>query len=309
MRWVITGSGGQLGTCLDRLLSASPEDELLAAYRHRELSISEPGDVARLFADAEGGRPDVLINAAAFTAVDACEDHYEQALAGNASGPALLAERCADAGVGLVHVSTDYVLDGQASEPYPESADCAPQTAYGRSKAEGERRVLAALPSALVVRTAWVFGPGRNFVGAILNQARLRRSGEIEGPLRVVDDQRGCPTYAADLAEGLVALARLAFGPGSTDPERMGGVHHLCGGGEATWWDFAREILDRTGHADLEIDRIATGDLDLAAKRPAYSVLGCDRAAGFGVRLRPWREALAAYLDSPDGRSLLEGAP
>jgi len=158
--------------------------------------------------------------------------------------------------------------------------------------------VLEADPEALVVRTSWVFGPGRNFVGAILRQARLRRSGEARGPLSVVDDQRGCPTYAADLAEGLCALRAAG----------AQGLYHLCNAGPITWWDFARAILDETGHGDLQIERARTADLSLPAPRPAYSVLDCSRAAALGVRLRGWREALIDYLASPAGRALLEAA-
>ena len=157
------------------------------------------------------------------------------------------------------------------------------------------------LADAMIVRTSWVFGPGRNFVGAILRQGRLRHSGEAEGPLRVVDDQRGCPTYAADLGEGIRQLVA-ATRPGAG----RGGIYHLCnaadaGDGDApTWWVFARAILDASGYDDLAIDRVTSADFVTPAERPAYSVLGCGRAASLGVRLRSWRDALADYLASPD---------
>ena len=153
------------------------------------------------------------------------------------------------------------------------------------------------------MRTSWVFGPGKNFVGAILGQGRRRRTGEAEGPLRVVDDQRGCPTYAADLAEAIRTLV------GASAP---GGIYHWQNApdpndlGAPTWWDFARAVLDGGGYADLEIDRIATEDIALPALRPAYSVLGCERAEAHGACRRSWRDALAAYLASPDLQTTLE---
>jgi dTDP-4-dehydrorhamnose reductase len=235
-----------------------------------------------------------------------------------------LAEDCRAAGLACVHVSTDYVFSGTAQEPYPETGPVAPRTAYGRSKAEGEDRVLKTLPRALIVRTSWVFGPGRNFVGAILGQVQRRARGLDRGPLRVVSDQRGSPTYAADLAEAILDLAVLAFGPSSADGEggsrirssgravgergEMRGIFHLAGGGSTTWFEFARAILELTGHAEVGLEPLATEDLELPAERPRWSVLGCERAAALGIGLRPWREALAAYLDSDAGVALRKGA-
>lgn len=303
MRVAVTGSGGQLGRCLVESVQADPDLELAAAWPRAELDVADGQAVTKLFDALPGGPPELLVNAAAFTAVDRCESEEALALAVNGEAPGLLAELCARHGVGFVHVSTDYVFAGDAARPYEESAPIDPRSAYGRSKAEGERRVRKALPTALVVRTSWVFGPGKNFVGAILRQARLRRSGEVQGPLRVVADQRGAPTYAADLADGILALSRATL-----HTTAKGGVFHLANRGDITWWDFARAILDHTGHADLETLRIETDELDLPASRPRYSVLDCRRAADLGVKLRDWREALAAYLASPSGAALLEGA-
>jgi dTDP-4-dehydrorhamnose reductase len=153
--------------------------------------------------------------------------------------------------------------------------------------------VLESSPQHLVVRSSWIFGPGRNFVRAVLAQAEKRRSGEQGGPLRVVDDQRGSPTSAQDLAEGICALVERG----------ARGLLHLANAGEASWWDLARTALDGAGYADLGIERIATAELGLPAERPRYSVLDVSRAARLGVALRPWREALAAYLASPDLRA------
>ena len=300
-RLIITGSRGQLGQCLVRRVEADPRYKLAGAYTHEDLDIADPQAVASLVGGLASGRDsdwgcDVLINAAAFTGVDACETQWDESFRVNAMAPGCLAEACQASAVKLVHVSTDYVFDGESEVPYAEDAPTAPRTAYGRGKLEGEQRVLDALPESLVVRTSWVFGPGNNFVLAILRQARLRRSGELTGPLTVVDDQVGCPTYSDDLAGGLLALVE----------REAEGIFHLANSPRSsdqadTWWDFAVEILARTGHGDLAIDRIKTADLDLPAHRPANSRLDCSRAAALGVSMRPWPEALRGYLESIEG--------
>ncbi len=244
------------------------------------------------------------MNAAAYNRVDRCEsDGADEATRVNGEGPGILAAVCKAAGTRILHVSSDYVFSGEGDSPVPEDATPAPRTAYGRSKLEGERRVREASQEAMIVRTSWVFGPGKNFVGAILGQGRLRQMGEVEGPLRVVDDQRGCPTYAADLAEAIRTLV------GGSAP---GGIYHWQNAPDPsdpeapTWWDFARAILDGGGYADLEIDRVTTEDIAAPAPRPAYSVLGCERAEAHGASRRSWRDALAAYLASPDLQTTLE---
>ena len=294
MRWIVVGSSGQLGRCLVRQLEADARVERVVASTRSGLDLADSGSVAAAMASWSLCPEDVLANAAAYTAVDACETDFDAAFAANASGPEALAGACARSGARFVHVSTDYVFDGTSAEPYAEDHPIGPTTSYGRTKLEGEHRVLAACPDALIVRTSWVFGPGKNFVGAILRQAELRRRGEVEGPLSVVDDQRGCPTYAADLASGIRELVAAA----------ASGIVHLCNADDTTWWDFARAILDEAGYGDLSIDRGRTADLALPAPRPAYSVLDCSHAATLGVALRPWREALAAYLESDDGHAL-----
>lgn len=298
MRWIVTGSQGQLGRCLVRQLEADPRVQDVVALARADLDLSDADAVSRSIERWVLGGGDVVANAAAYTAVDACETDEAVALAANAAGPEQLASASAASGARFIHVSTDYVFKGDANAPYLEDAATGPNTAYGRTKLAGEERVLAANPEAIVARTSWVYGPGKNFVAAILRQAGLRRSGEVVGPLRVVDDQTGCPTYAADLATGL----RQLVGSGAT------GLVHLCNRGAITWWDFARAILDETGHEDLEIDRAKTAELNLPAQRPAFSVLDGARAASLGVNLRPWREALVAYLGSEDGQALLPKA-
>ena len=289
MRWVVTGCRGQLGHALCHLLASDPRAEVVAAVDLPEVDVSVPEAVEDLLSSL-GSTPDVLANAAAFTHVDRCEREPEAALRANATAPGLLAQACARRGCRLVHVSTDYVFSGAADRPYREEDRPEPRSEYGRSKLEGERRVLAASPSNLVVRTSWVFGRGRNFLAAILAQAQARRGGQASGPLRVVDDQRGKPTWAVDLAGGIRQLV----------DRSASGLYHLAGSGVATWWEVARLCLDEAGFSDLEVERIRTAELDLPAPRPAWSVLDCSKAEALGVQMRDWREAVRAYLRSED---------
>ena len=283
--WFVSGSRGQLGSALmDRLAT---EGTSVSGGDLDEFDVADSRAVGQRLAALP--RPLVWVNAAAFTHVDRCEREPEAARRANADAPRKLARACAEAGVSLVHVSTDYVFAGDAREPYREDDVPAPRSEYGRSKLAGERAVLETAPDALVVRTSWVFGAGRNFVAAVLEQAALRQSGAETGPLRVVDDQRGRPTYAVDLAAAIVEL--VAAG--------ARGVVHFAIAGIATWWDVARRALDCAGYGGIAIDRIKTADLDVAAPRPAWSVLDTTRAETLGLRPRPWGEALEAYLASP----------
>ena len=286
-RWVVTGAGGQLGLCLVARLRGDPTNTLAAAFDHRALDIADATAVRSALAELPGGPPDVVANAAAMTHVDRCEEEPAVAQAANTNGPAALATRCQQIGARLVHVSTDYVFDGCGSRPYTESDPTGPRSVYGRTKLEGEQRVLAAQPGAIVVRTAWVFGPGRNFVRTILEAAARTERGEAP-VLRVVDDQHGSPTYAADLADGIIGLV----GAGAS------GVVHLANSGIASWWDLARAAVDIWGHPELPIEKVRTADVPRPAPRPAWSVLDTSKAAHLGVCLRTWREALRGYLDS-----------
>ena len=208
----------------------------------------------------------------------------------NAEAPRALARLSHRRGLRLVHLSTDYVFDGEAREPYREDAEPRPLSCYGRSKLQGERAVKECAPDALVVRTAWLFGRGRNFVAAVCGRALgLARQGTGEG-LRVVDDQSGSPTYARDLAAALVTLVEAG----------ASGLYHVANAGVAPRWELARAALDHAGLADVPIERIRTADYPTPARRPGYTALDCSRAAAAGIRLRPWGEALAAYLDSPE---------
>jgi dTDP-4-dehydrorhamnose reductase len=278
MRWLITGAGGMLGR--DTVAELVRRGEHATGLDHRALDITEPQAVRRAY---EEHRPDVVVNCAAFTAVDAAETEEAQALAINGDGPRVLARACAAGGTRLIHVSTDYVFSGQArTTPYAEDDPPAPRTAYGRTKLAGERAVLAELPTTgAVVRTAWLYGVhGRSFVRTMIGLEADRPT------LDVVDDQHGQPTWSADVA------ARIAdLGP-RVGPD-LHGVFHATSAGEATWYDLAREVFRGIG-ADPDRVRPAGSDAHpRPAPRPAYSVLGHARwlRAGFAPP-RDWRAAL-----------------
>ncbi len=284
MHWFVTGSRGQLGSALiERLERAGAS---VSGCDSAELDVADP--VAVNARAASLPRPLVWANAAGFTQVDRCEREPERARRSNAVAPAVLAQACAEAGARLVHVSTDYVFAGDARRPYREDDPTGPRCVYGSTKLEGERAVLSASDEFLVARTSWVFGKGRNFIAAVLDQAQARRAGKASGPLRVVDDQTGRPTYAVDLAEAIVQLVSAG----------ARGLVHVANEGITTWWDLARCALDHAGYRDIAIDRIKTSDLRTDAVRPAWSVLDTARAESFGVKMRTWQEAVVAYLRS-----------
>jgi dTDP-4-dehydrorhamnose reductase len=289
---LVPGGHGQLGHDL-RVLA--PRDGFVHAPSSSELDITDGAAVqdavARLASCArDSGLRPVLINAAAYTAVDAAESDEQRAFEVNATGPGLLAAACARHDVPLVHVSTDYVFAGDASRPYEPTDETGPRSAYGRTKLAGEREALGTWERSWVVRTAWVYGSGGgNFVKTI---ARLE--GERES-LSVVDDQCGAPTYSADLAAGLLELAGLAV---SGDEPRQR-VLHATGAGETTWFSFARAIFSELGADPERVRRCRTEDFPRPAPRPAYSVLSGKSWAEAGLTpLRPWRDALSAAFDA-----------
>ncbi len=298
-RYIVLGKNGQLGRSLERLLSQGAGRELVASLGRDVVDLSDASTLARLPTPTDGDARTWLLNAAAYTAVDRCESEVDACHAVNADAPGALADWCREHRAGFVHVSTDYVFAGDAHSPYREDDAPAPRTEYGRSKLGGERAVAERYPEAWIVRTSWVFGPGKNFVGAIVRQGVLREAGKADGPLRVVDDQMGCPTYSADLAEAILALTGLETPSGGA-----GGLLHLSNAEPCTWWDFARAILDGAGYGQLEIDRVSTDAFPTPAPRPAYSVLDNSKARSLGIPMRPWREALEAYLESSDFRAL-----
>jgi dTDP-4-dehydrorhamnose reductase len=289
------GCRGQLGRASLALLEARSVPA--AGVDLPELDIADAGAVKE-YLTAFSPAPEVLLNAAAFTHVDRCEREPAEAERGNAVGPGVLAEACRALGAKLIHVSTDYVFGGDVRVPYREEDPTDPHCVYGRTKLEGEQRVLAASADFAVLRTSWLFGSGRNFIAGVLDQAARRRSGEARGPLRVVDDQVGRPTYAVDLAGAVVRLVEAG----------ARGLYHVANDGIATWWDLARFCLDEAGYGDLAIDRMRTDQLGLPARRPSWSVLDCSRAGALGVRMRPWQDAVRAYLSSADS-PLAGGSP
>ena len=283
-RWLVTGAGGQLGLSL---LECARAAGIEAHGRDRAgLDIGDPAALARIL---DVVRPEVVVNAAAFTQVDQCETEHEQAQRVNAAAPGLLAEACRGRAL-LVHVSTDYVFDGEATRPIPEAAPLAPLSVYGESKAAGERAVLASGCEHLIVRSQWLYGAGRNFVRTILAAASR---GE---PLRVVEDQLGRPTATAPLAAAI---------RGAIERECRGTLHLACEG-VASKYDFARAIVREGARRGLtkevEVQACASEAFPLPAARPAYAVLGLERARAQGLALPHWTDALSGYLDEEQQR-------
>jgi dTDP-4-dehydrorhamnose reductase len=281
----VFGAEGQVGRELCR--SAWPPGTVLAPYGRAAADITRPEAVDAAFADR---RPDLAINLAAYTAVDRAESEPEAAQAVNCAGARNLASACARSATPLIHLSTDYVFDGSKLGPYLEEDPVNPLGVYGHSKEAGERAVRDALPRHIILRTAWVFGTfGHNFVKTMLRLAAERPV------LRVVADQRGCPTAAADIAAVLVALA----GHVQRGTARWG-TYHFAGAGETNWHGFAEAIVElaapRLGRRP-PVEAITTAEFPTPARRPVNSVLDCGKIArDFGVNSPPWRPALARVV-------------
>jgi dTDP-4-dehydrorhamnose reductase len=285
MKLLVLGAGGQVGHELSRL--AWPADYRVAAFDRAGVDITQGEAVAAAF---ERERPDVVINAAAYTAVDRAETEPDMAWAGNCTGPGRLAAACHAAGIPLIHISTDYVFDGSKQGPYREDDAVNPLGVYGRSKEAGDRAVREALPEHVILRTAWVYGAhGHNFVKTMLRVAAERPV------LRVVADQTGSPTSAADIAAAIAAIVRRV-----TAGDHHWGTYHFAGGGEVTWHGFAEAIFELAAPwrgAPPTVEAITTADYPTPARRPANSVLDCRHIGeGFGIVPRPWREALAEVI-------------
>jgi dTDP-4-dehydrorhamnose reductase len=280
-KWLVTGAGGQLASHVVELLGA---DEVVALGR-ADLDITDALAVRRAI---DSNRPDVVVNTAAYTAVDAAEEDELAAAAVNHLGAENLARALAHAGTGrLVHVSTDYVFAGDASEPYDVDAPVGPTGAYGRTKLAGEEAVLSALSGrACVVRTAWVYGgPGPNFVDTMLRLEKERDT------VDVVADQVGSPTYARDLAAALIELGR-------QDP-LPAALLHFANAGQASWFDLARETFRLAGADPERVRPTDTASFPRPAQRPAWSVLSARAWVEAGLTPpRPWQEALADALGS-----------
>jgi dTDP-4-dehydrorhamnose reductase len=275
-RVLITGASGMLGSDLAPALAAAGY-EVLARPR-ADLDITDPGAITRALAES---RPDVLVNCAAFTKVDACETD-PRAFEVNARAVGHLADACGHASCQLVHLSTDFVFDGAKKAPYREDDSTRPLSAYGRSKREGEEEALR-LPGSLLVRASWLFGrSGWNFVEAILKQVE---SGAER--LSVVTDQVGRPTATADLSEAILALLDAG----------VSGIYHFANRGEVSWHGFAREILTLAGHGSVPVDETTSAALARPAVRPPYSTLDTGKYERLtGRAVRHFREPLAEYL-------------
>lgn len=260
-RWVVFGAAGMLGQ--DVVGAAQAAGHHVTALRRADLDITDASAVQ----DAVAGH-DVVVNCAGWTAVDDAETHEADAFAANATGAAHVARAAATSGVRMVHVSTDYVFDGDGSEPYPEDAPVSPRSAYGRTKVAGEWAVRALAADSLVVRTAWLYGAG----GRCFPRTIARVAGERDR-LSVVDDQTGQPTWTADLADLIVRLV------GAGAP---GGIYHGTSSGQVTWHGFACEVVAAAGRV-TPVDTTTSAAYQLPAPRPAYSVLGHDRLRAVGV--------------------------
>ncbi len=277
MRILVVGSRGQLGTDLVEIVTARGSDEVLGLDLP-DIDITDPSSVAGALVSFPA---DVVVNCAAWTAVDHAELNEPAALRVNGLGPRVLAEACAAAGAWLVQVSTDYVFDGEATQPYSEDQSPDPRSAYGRTKLAGEQAVSETLPDRhYIVRTAWLYG--RNGTNFVKTMARL----EAERPtVSVVDDQRGQPTYSRDLAEQIVALL---------DARPAAGTFHGTNSGDVTWFGFTQEIFRRLGADPARVLPTTSAEFVRPAPRPAYSVLGHEKWATVGLEpMRPWDEALA----------------
>ena len=274
-RWLVTGAGGMLGT--DLVAALTSRGEPVTGMDRASLDVTDAAAVTDAIAS---GRPDVVVNCAAWTAVDDAEASEAQALAVNAGGAANLAAACADLGVRLVQVSTDYVFAGDAGRPYAEDEVPAPRTAYGRTKLAGERAVLGRLPgSGYVVRTAWLYGAhGTNFVRTMIKLEGQRPT------VDVVDDQHGQPTWTVDVARQIIALVHSTAAPG---------IYHATSSGQTTWFGLAREIFGLLGADPARVRPIPSSALPRPAPRPACSVLCHDAWARLAVPpIGEWRTAL-----------------
>ncbi|MFP5346586.1 MAG: dTDP-4-dehydrorhamnose reductase [Actinomycetes bacterium] len=278
MRWLVTGAGGMLGRDVVSRLAA--EGHVVTAATRGDLDVTDPAACA----DAVRGH-DVVVNCAAWTAVDDAETQEAAAFDVNAVAAANVARAAAEARARLAHVSTDYVFDGAATSPYREDAPMAPRSAYGRTKAAGEWAVRAEWDDVLVVRTAWLYGThGRCFPKTIAGAAATRDH------LDVVDDQVGQPTWTVDVADLLVRLVEAGV---------PAGTYHGTSSGQVSWCGFAREVVAAAG-LDPDMVRPTTSDaFPRPAPRPAYSVLGHDALGAAGVEpIGPWQERWAAAAPS-----------
>lgn len=288
MRLVVTGINGQVARALRE--TPAPGFEIVSVYRP-DFDLAAPDTIGAVLREAQ---PDVIVNTAAYTAVDKAESERDEAFAANARGAGAVAEAAAALGAPIIHLSTDYVFDGAKSSPYVETDPTGPVSVYGASKLEGERAVAAATPDHAILRLSWVYSPfGANFVRTMLRLAEQREE------IAVVADQRGGPSYAPDIATAVVQIAaNLLARPDAT---KLRGVFHLAPAGDTHWAEFAETIFaeaKRRGGPSARVRPIPSSDYPTPARRPANSRLDATKlAAAHGVRLPHWRTSLAACMD------------
>jgi len=283
-RVVIIGAGGRLGAALAREWRAKFD---VLGFNHAQLDLGQP---EQLRATLGALKFDALINTAAQTNVDRCETHQEEASALNGEAPGVLAEICADKNARFIHVSTDYIFDGEKRRPYREEDEARPISVYGESKREGERRALKAYDRALIVRVSWVFGPDRpSFIDWALGQAREHEE------VKAIADKWATPTYTLDLANWLP--------PFITAQDEVSGILHLANSGECSWQEYAQWALDccRAEGIAMKARTIRATSLadmrNFVARRPIYSVLGTEKFEALsGQAPRPWQEAVADFV-------------
>ena len=288
MRLAVTGKQGQVVTALIER-GAAQGVEILALGRP-ELDLANRASVLDALA---GAKPDAIVSAAAYTAVDKAESEPSQAFAVNCDGAGAVAEAAATLGVPVIHLSTDYVFDGTSPEPYLESDLVGPTSVYGRSKLAGEMRLASIAANHAILRTAWVYSPfGANFVKTMLRLAETRES------VSVVADQQGTPTSALDIADAVILVAKRMI---EDDDPALRGVFHLTGAGTASWADFAETVFaglaEKTGR-QVSVNRITTADYPTPARRPAYSRLSNEKLARlYDIRLPEWQASTRVVLD------------
>ncbi len=277
MRILVTGAAGMLGHALVPVLE---EKHQVTGISIEDCDLCNEGAVQEIF---QFQRPDIVVHLAAYTDVDGCEREPEKARAGNEAATFNVARAAKRIGAAVLYMSTDYVFDGTATHPYPEDAQPNPLSVYGKTKLLGEKLTEEMLDRYFIVRTSWLFGPnGKNFVSTILRLA------EEKSELRIVNDQRGSPTYTRHLAQKLAELL--------TTGEY--GTYHITGGGDCTWFEFARKIIELHAVKGVQVMPISSLECGRPAPRPAYSVLANRKLALRGIGLLPhWRIGLESYLD------------
>lgn len=286
MRLAVTGKNGQVVSALQALAC---DDLEIVALGRPELDLARPETVLQALREA---RPDVVVSAAAYTAVDKAESESDIAFATNRDGAKAVALAASNLGIPIIHLSTDYVFDGEKTTAYVESDPTGPRSVYGQSKLEGEKEVSATTDNYAILRTAWVYSQyGNNFVKTML------RLGENRNEINVVADQFGCPTSANDIAGAIVTIARRLAQDAST---RLRGIFHLSGTGETNWADFAKQIFAisaENGGKSVIINDITTAQYPTAARRPANSRLDCSKLEEvYGIRLPDWQTSTRAVV-------------